>query len=180
MREPLLYATDMGTPAPIGFGPWVIALLVHTGKGASKRQTEIRIDTYPELLPWAHRQCGQHGWIVVMMIGIFESWHTALLFYHQWLQPTRGKTRRIQRGLELHGQWWRQHDLRMWVQSKTLAQAEEVEQPAPAPRSGGSSGGLKRSRAQMALQTSLDDLDASAPLSLAIVKSIQQLRTTRK
>jgi hypothetical protein len=166
----------MATPVPIGFGPWAIALLVHTGKGTSKRQTEIRIETYPELVPWAHRQGGQPGWVIAMMVGVFESWRAALAFYHQWLQPTRGKTRRIQRGLELHEQWWKPYGLHMWIQSKTLEQVETEAAAPPAQKYAG----LKRSRAAMALQTSLDELDTGVPISMAVVKNIQQLRASRK
>jgi hypothetical protein len=54
-------------PPPCGFGPWRVGLLVHVGtQGTSTRQTEIRIDTYVHLYPWAHRHTNQGEWIVLM------------------------------------------------------------------------------------------------------------------
>jgi hypothetical protein len=152
-------------PPPIGYGPWAIALFVHTGSTSCKRQTEIRIETYPELVPWAHGQCGQPGWVLVMMIGIFSSWEAAFLFYQQWIQPTRGKTRRIQRGLELLAKWCTTYHLCMWIQSKTL---EETRTPPPPP-------------AKKQPHTYLDDLQEEYEthnLSMSFIESIQHIRGT--
>lgn len=176
-------------PGPRGFGPWCVALFAHTGADVSKRQTEIRIETYPELVPWAHRQSGQQGWTLTISIGPFQSWRDALVFHHQWLQPTRGKTRRIQRGLELLAKWHQHYGLYMWVPpgaspGGTLASPEGERKPrapplglaAPGPK-GGHTG--KRSRAAMAIDTPLDDLDDGEP-SMALVKNVQIVRNAQR
>lgn len=155
---------------PSGYGPWVVALLVHTGQGgsSSKRQTELRIETYPELLPWAHARCGQPGWALVMMVGIFTSWDAAVGFYQQWLQPTRGKTRRIQRGLELIGTWYKQYHLYAWIQS------------TPASEYTSSSGGGKsktNGKRNNIMALEMNDLD-ERPLTMSTIESAQHLRNS--
>jgi hypothetical protein len=159
---------DVVGPPPIGFGPWLVTLYIHVGSENTKRKTEIRVETYPELVPWAHAMCGQPGWVRVMQVGIFERWSDALVFYHQWLQPTRGKTRRIQRGFDLLSQWHVNHGLVMWTQPRTL---QEMQEHPP-------DHCLVRETNKSRLQCALEDLmEERADMSLASIKNVQHMRT---
>lgn len=110
-----------------GFGPWFCALYFNLAKGP-KKQTDLRVHTYPLLFerimngPKAG-SVGGKGWVIIMMIGHFNNWNDAIAFHTLWSKQTRGKNRRIQRGLHLFNNYTKKYGLQMWVQPLTRTKA---------------------------------------------------------
>lgn len=114
----------MSTAHNGGLGPWFCSLYFSLASNP-KKQTDLRVHTYPLLLerlmngPKAN-SVGTNstvgGWVLIMVIGYFEQWDDALAFYTLWSKQTRGKTRRIQRGLDLFYRYNKSYKLRMWLQ----------------------------------------------------------------
>lgn len=109
-----------------GLGPWFCALYCCLDEGA-KKQTDLRVHTYPVLLERIMNGASNktQGWVLVLMVGYFERWVDAVAFHTLWSKQTRGKHRRIQRGIDLFHSYQEQHDLRMWTQPYSLDEARK-------------------------------------------------------
>jgi len=103
-----------------GFGPWYCSLLFNTSKD-SKKQTHLIAHSNPGLFPviMNHRlrphssgRCGKRrkrtggihtgvGWVMMQKIGPVSSWGNCVAFLSLWTDRTRGKSRRLERGVEL-------------------------------------------------------------------------------
>jgi hypothetical protein len=62
-------------------------------------------------------------WIMVFKIGPFTHWLDSVAFLNQWLCKTRGKTHRMERGLELFAAHREQFNLRLWTQTRKRDEA---------------------------------------------------------
>lgn len=109
-----------------GLGPWFCALYCCLDEGA-KKQTDLRVHTYPVLLERIMNGASNKtkGWVLVLMIGYFERWADAVAFHTLWSKQTRGKHRRIQRGIDLFHSYQQKHNLRMWTQPYSLDKAKK-------------------------------------------------------
>lgn len=113
-----------------GLGPWFCALYFNLADGP-KKQTDLRVHTYPLLFerlmngPRSTSMGGQ-GWVIIMMVGYFEKWADALAFHTLWSKQTRGKVRRIQRGLDLFNNYTSKYSLKLWAQPLTRKEALEA------------------------------------------------------
>lgn len=116
---------------PGGYGPWFCAFVVNTAN-RPKKYTHIVAHTMPHLVVDALNQNKVSGsskkrlredekdgcWILVFKIGPFNYWMDSVLFLNQWLCKTRGKTHRMEKGLELFALYREQFHLCMWTQTR--------------------------------------------------------------
>lgn len=112
-----------------GLGPWFCALYFNLADSkGTKKQTDLRVHTYPLLFervmngPKAS-SVGGKGWVIIMMVGHFERWQDAVAYHTLWASQTRGKFRRIQRGLDLFNAYHKKYNLRLWAQPLTRTKA---------------------------------------------------------
>ena len=85
-----------------------------------------------------------------MIVGPYFKWKDALGFFNLWSRQTRGKARRLQRGVSLLINYREQYNLWMWVQSEsieTLRARVETERAAFPVQ-----GGNKRTRIKQLLE----------------------------
>lgn len=141
---------------PGGFGPWFCALLFNTAHD-SKKQIHLIAHTLPHLACDMLNRNGVNNtdcWVIVLKIGPFECWDTAVAFLTQWMSRKRGKQRRLERGLELFAQYSHPYNLMLW--SQRLDQ-DAVRQRVQAQQ-------LQPQRPEDALENDPDDDDSSGNL----------------
>ena len=68
---------------------------------------------------------------MILKIGPFDLWSEAVTFLNLWSDKTRGKSRRLERGLELFAMYGHVHNLCLWGQSETQEEIlqKEAQQP---------------------------------------------------
>lgn len=110
--------------APGGYGPWFCAFIVNTAT-RPKKYTHIVAHTLPHLVVDALNKgaSDEDCWIMLFKIGPFTHWTDSIAFLNQWLNQTRGKTRRMERGLELFAQYRDQFRLCLWSQTRPRDEA---------------------------------------------------------
>jgi hypothetical protein len=113
---------------PGGYGPWFVALLFNPSD-KSKKQTHLLPHTMPHLaidaLNKGHRGGNGH-WLIMIKVGPFASWSQCVAYAHEWTVRTRGRGRRLERGVELYAQHGQPMGLTMWVQTRPLHEALAV------------------------------------------------------
>jgi Ni/Co efflux regulator RcnB len=72
-------------------------------------------------------------WVMILKIGPFEQWSNAMAFLNMWTSKTRGKTRRLERGIELFNDYKDAYNLRMWIQQVDCASSLDQFKNAPQP-----------------------------------------------
>jgi hypothetical protein len=111
--------------SPPGYGPWWVFMMVNVaGEGDSKKQTEVRLETDPDLAREMKNVMDQGAWAIVMKMGPFDDLDMALRVLAEWSDGTRGQGPRLAQGLCL---WWHQYrhhgvDLLVIKQSKPAVQ----------------------------------------------------------
>lgn len=112
---------------PGGLGPYFCSLFFNTSSKC-KKQTHLAAHTYPHLIQdrmnsqiirgsderKRERQEDEECWVQILKVGPFQSWNQCKLFLSTWIDKTRGKKRRLERGVELA----RQYQKHIWVQDK--------------------------------------------------------------
>jgi hypothetical protein len=115
-----------------------------------KKQTHLIAHTMPHLAvdvlnKMPKRKSKQTNcWVMILKIGPFNVWSDAVSFLNLWTEKTRGKARRLERGLELYEMYRTEHDLQIWGQTHTREEMIEkykestlssgdVVQPLPPP-----------------------------------------------
>lgn len=68
---------------------------------------------------------------MLLKIGPFDIWSEAVAFLNLWTDKTRGKSRRLERGLELFAMYGHTHNLCLWGQSETQEEILEKEAQQP-------------------------------------------------
>lgn len=125
-----------GLPSGLGgYGPWYCTLLFNTSKN-SKKQTHLVAHSTPSLFPLimnglsarrppAEQQAGGIGWVIMQQIGPFKSWGNCIAFLALWTNKTRGKTRRLERGVNLFTTYAtaEEEKLTMWTRMDTKEDA---------------------------------------------------------
>lgn len=88
----------------------------------NKTQTELRVHGSLHWMPLVRNLLDDRDqWVTVMVVGPFLKWREALAFFHLWTRQTRGKARRLRRGITLFNYYRsRGYDLYMWAQRTTL------------------------------------------------------------
>lgn len=123
-------SSSSGAP-PNGLGPWFCALIINLSFSKKcKEQSHLVAHTSPHLyVDWLNNGVPSSKrvegcvWITLMKIGPFLQWHDAARFQATWLNKTRSRQRRIERGLELYAQHRERYQLRMWAQYQTRDEA---------------------------------------------------------
>lgn len=124
----------MGEPG--GLGPWFCAFVVNTA-ARPKKYTHVVAHTMPHLVVDAlnrnvvvasntskkRTRDEDDCWILVFKIGPFNYWFDSVAFLNQWLSKTRGKTHRMERGLELFATYREQFCLCLWTQTRQRNEA---------------------------------------------------------
>lgn len=92
-----------------GPGPWYVFMLINvvggTSGGNSKKQTEIRISSYPQLYKQIKNTLTNGNWVIVEQFGPMNDWNEALGIYNKWGERSRGQGPRIAKGLILRKQY---------------------------------------------------------------------------
>jgi hypothetical protein len=113
-------------PPSGGYGPWFCAFVVNTATHP-KKYTHVVAHTLPHLVVDALNKNSSSSeedcWIMVFKIGPFNYWMDSVAFLNQWLCKTRGKTHRMERGLELFALYREQFRLCLWSQTRARNQA---------------------------------------------------------
>ncbi len=135
------------------FGPWFCSLLFNCSRKA-KKQTHLVAHTLPHLAidylnkptslaPTASeekkrvRQDDEECWVMILKIGPFEKLTNAVAFLNLWMSKTRGKMRRLERGIELYNDYKDAYKLKMWVQQTNRDEClKHFYNPAAPPQSG--------------------------------------------
>lgn len=134
----------MNPPHPGGFGPWFCAFIVNTAR-SPKKYTHVVAHTMPHLVVDALNRASSSSsssladattrkrlrnndndddcWIMVFKIGPFTHWLDSVTFLNQWLCKTRGKTHRMERGLELFTLYREKYHLCLWTQTRKRHEA---------------------------------------------------------
>lgn len=125
-----------------GLGPWYVSLLFNTSEKC-KKKTHLIAHTLPHLavdflnkppatLAAAARKRERKQedeeeddgggdenacWVMMLKVGPFDSWLNSVAFWHLWTCQTRGKTHRLERGIELYHAYGKQYGLRAWAQT---------------------------------------------------------------
>ena len=60
---------------------------------------------------------------MILKIGPFNIWSDAMSFLNLWTEKTRGKARRLERGLELFEMYRERHQLSLWGQTQDKERA---------------------------------------------------------
>ena len=99
-------------------GPWFVALLFNTST-KSKKQTHIVAHTFPHLAVDILNKYGASDcWVIMIKVGPFDSWDTCIAYLSVWTQNTRGRNKRLERGVEIYNSYCEMYNLTMWVQTK--------------------------------------------------------------
>ena len=106
-------------------GPWWCQFLVNTSD-IPKKQTHLCSHTYPhhyesvmnKILATSSEKKGasENGWVTMQIVGPFNKWVDALRFQILWSDHTRGKIRRVERGVDLLSAYYQEHNLYMEAQ----------------------------------------------------------------
>lgn len=126
-----MFCTIAGGP-----GPWFVSLLFNTSEKC-KKQTHLIAHTLPHLAvdvlnkPSAamteekkrSREEDEDCWVMILKIGPFEQWANSVAFLNLWTAKTRGKMRRLERGIELFNNYKDTYRLKLWAQTNSRESA---------------------------------------------------------
>jgi hypothetical protein len=118
----------MECPYPGGQGPWFCALLCNTAP-TSRKQTHIIAHTLPHLSVSFLNSRGNDRWVILMKIGPFSCWSSAVCFLRLWTLRTRGQGRRVDKGMELFQRHCNELHLTMWQRPEEGGEAAEPVAP---------------------------------------------------
>lgn len=116
---------------PGGHGPWFVALLFNTSEH-SKKQTHLLAHTLPHLAvdvlnkTTHHRENRKNCWVLMIKVGPFDRWSDAIFYLNMWNAKTRGRIKRLERGIDLFKQYHQTYHLTMWVQTRTKNEVIET------------------------------------------------------
>lgn len=111
---------------PPGLGPWWAFMMINVGTGeGSKKQTEVRLDTNPDLIKAIKNATDQGDWVIVMKLGPFYELEFAGLVFAEWSDGTRGPGPRIAQGICL---WDRYKDrgINLWVIGQSKVEVQTI------------------------------------------------------
>lgn len=106
----------METREQRGLGPWYVGLFFNLSE--NKTQTELRVHGSLHWFPLIRNLLDERDhWATIMVVGPFYEWNDALGFHTLWSRQTRGKLRRIRRGITLLRYYRARHyDIHLWMQ----------------------------------------------------------------
>ncbi len=62
------------------------------------------------------READEDCWVMILKVGPFEQWANSVAFLNLWTSKTRGKMRRLERGIELFNNYKDLYRLKLWLQ----------------------------------------------------------------
>lgn len=84
---------------------------------AAQQQQQQDEEDLEDVSAAANATAAAECWIMILKIGPFNVWSDAVAFLNLWTGKTRGKARRLERGLELYEQYAVAYQLNLWGQS---------------------------------------------------------------
>lgn len=134
---------EMSCTVPGGQGPWFVCLLFNTSE-KSKKQTHLLAHTHPHLIvEYLNKGSANKNnedancWVIIIKVGPFTNWQQCVAYLNLWTDKTRGKSRRIERGIEIFTEYYKTMGLVMWVQRDekevAIKKMTEKDQPIPEP-----------------------------------------------
>jgi hypothetical protein len=126
---PLRTTIPIASIKPPGYGPyWVFMLVNVEGEGDSKKQTEVRLDTRPELARDMKNVMDQGTWAIVMKTGPFDDLDEAGRVLAKWSDNTRGQGPRLAQGICLWWERYRHQGIDLWVIDQHKPELQKVVQ----------------------------------------------------
>ncbi len=117
---------DITKLAPQGPGPWKVFMMVNVGAGdETKKQTEIRLDTYPDLVKAVKNATDQGDWVTILKLGDFYDLNFAGTVLSEWSDGTRGPGPRIMQGIMLWEKY-RKAGIKLSVCSQTKREVQSI------------------------------------------------------
>lgn len=111
---------------PPGVGPWWAFMMINVrASEETKKQTEIRLHTYPDLVQAVKNEEGLGDWAVVARLGPFWELDMATFIVSQWSDGTRGPGPRLAQGICLWHQY-RSRGLQLWLIRQTRDQVRRI------------------------------------------------------
>lgn len=102
-----------------GMGPWFCALLFNTSEEC-KKQTHLLAHTLPHLAPDVlNKSESDDCWVTIIKVGPFEVWDECVAYLNLWTLRTRGRLRRLERGIEIFRKYAKPLGLTFWYQNET-------------------------------------------------------------
>lgn len=120
----------MSCEYPGGLGPWFVALLFNTSDEC-KKQTHLVAHTFPHLATDILNKSSKDNksyWIVMAKVGPFENWSQCVMYLNMWTFKTRGRKKRLERGIELWRELGMKMNLTMWTQTSERDEVLELMQ----------------------------------------------------
>jgi hypothetical protein len=108
-----------------GMGPWFVALLFNTSDEC-KKQTHLLAHTMPHLASDVlNKTDSDDCWIIIIKVGPFEIWDDCVAYLNLWTSRTRGRLRRLERGVEIFRMYANKLGLTFWYQTQSKEHALE-------------------------------------------------------
>lgn len=102
-----------------GLGPWFCTLLFNTSDEC-KKQTHLLAHTMPHLAcDMLNRADSDDCWVILIKVGPFQVWDDCVAYLNLWTSRTRGRIRRLERGVEIFKHFAPQLGLTFWYQNET-------------------------------------------------------------
>ena len=112
---------------PPGPGPWWAFIMVNVGSEEDKKQAEIRLHTWPDLIKEIKNDSDSSGnWVIVVKLGPFYDLDLGLLALSQWGDETRGPQPRIAQVLCMWEKYYRKWGVQLHALSQTKREVQEV------------------------------------------------------
>jgi len=91
----------------------------------SKKQTEVRLDTSPDLVKYIKNVTDQGDWAIVLKLGPFDDLNMAGRVLAEWSDGTRGQGPRISQGLCLWHKYKKQ-GIGLWAIDQPKCEVQRV------------------------------------------------------
>lgn len=109
-----------------GPGPWKVFMLINVfANEATKKQVEIRLHTYPDLVANIKNTLDQGAWVIVAKMGDFCVYEDALQVFSEWSENTRGPIPRLAKALVLWERY-RQFGVTLWFTQHTREEIRAI------------------------------------------------------
>ena len=117
---------DISKLSAQGPGPWKVFMMVNVGSDEeTKKQTEIRLDTYPDLVKAVKNATDQGDWVTILRLGDFYDLDFAGTVLSEWSDGTRGPGPRITQGIMLWEKYKNQ-GIKLGVCKQTKREVQDI------------------------------------------------------
>lgn len=163
-----------------GFGPWFCTLLFNTSDEC-KKQTHLLAHTMPHLAcDMLNRTESDDCWVILIKVGPFQVWDDCVAYLNLWTSRTRGRIRRMERGIEIFKHYAPRLGLTFWYQPNNketvLAQHHQYKRTKKIEAPSNVRAAAKRNRERIDLQDSEAIFCNNVPaenLTVGMLQSVQ-------